>query len=98
MKNLLGHIYNMDWAQIITSFVGVLAILFVPIGWVVTTMYKLDRRTTILETKNKIESRKLDSIDEKISDVVDSVQIIKVAIAKIETLLGSRADDSLHGR
>ena len=98
MKNLLGHILNMDWAQIITSFVGVLAILFVPIGWVVTTMYKLDRRTTILETKNKIESRKLDSIDEKISDVVDSVQIIKVAIAKIETLLGSRADDSLHGR
>ena len=96
MENLLGHIFNMDWAQIITSFVGVLAILFVPIGWVVTTMYKLDRRTTILETKNKIESRKLDSIDEKISDVVDSVQIIKVAIAKIETILGSRAEDSIN--
>ena len=96
MKNLLGHILDMDWSQIVTSFVGVLAILFVPIGWVVTTMYKMDKRTTILETKNEIESKKLDSIDAKISDVVDSVQIIKVVIAKIETILGSRADDSIN--
>ena len=88
----------MDWGQIVSSIGGMVIISTGPVGWVISMVLKLDKRTTILETKDKNDSKTLDSINKKISDVVDSVQIIKVAIAKIETLLGSRADDSLHGQ
>ena len=88
----------MDWGQIVSSIGGMAIILAGPVGWGISMVLKLDRRTIILETKDKNDSETLGSINKKISDVVDSVQIIKVAIAKIETILGSRADDSLHGR
>jgi len=84
----------MDWIQVISSIVGILVVLTGPVGWIINTMLKLDRRTTILETIRKTEGKKLDTIDKKISDIVDTVQIIKIAIVKIETVLESRANDS----
>lgn len=84
----------MDWAQIISSIVGVLTILLVPVWWMVQMIIKLDRRSTILETKHENDTKKLDTISSQVSDVKDSIQIIKVAIVKIETVLESRSDDS----
>jgi len=84
----------MDWAQIISSIIGMMLVLTPPVGWIVTMVFKLDRRTTVLETKGKTDGRKLDEISNKISDLVDNVQVIKVAIAKIETVLEARSDDS----
>ncbi len=91
---LLGHALNMDWAQIVSSIVAVIIIITAPVGWVINMVLKIDRRTTVLETKHKNDSKVLDSISKKVSDVADSVQVIKVAIAKIETVLEARAEDS----
>lgn len=88
----------MDWSQIVSSIIGMLVILMIPIGWAVKFMLNIDKRTTILETKGKTDVKKLDNIDTKISNMVDDIHIIKVTIAKIETVLGARPDDSIHGR
>ena len=95
---LIGHVFDMDWSQVISSVVGVLVVLTIPIGWGIKFMLNVDKRTTILETKGKEEGKKLDTINSKTSDIVDDVHIIKVTIAKIETVLESKSDDSVAGR
>ena len=93
--NLLGHVLkNVEWPSIILSVVGVIGILIAPVGWILSNIGKIGCRLTVLETKDEGNSQKLDRISKKVSDMADSVQIIKVAIAKIETTLKVKADES----
>lgn len=94
MNGVIGHVFDLDWSQMISSIISVIIILLIPIGWGAKMLLSLDKRTTILETRSKTDVKKLDTIDRKISDVVDSIHIIQVAIAKIETVIASKLDDS----
>jgi hypothetical protein len=86
----------MDWTPIVSSIASVIVILLIPIGWGAKMLLSIERRTTILETKDKTDGRTLESINKKVSGIADSVQIINIAIAKIETVLKSRSDDSVQ--
>ena len=84
----------MDWTQIVSSVVAVSVLLIPSVGWLINTVNKLDRRCTVLETRDEPMEGRLDRITRKVSSVADDVQIIKISIAKIETTLQARADDN----
>lgn len=91
---ILGHILDMDWTQIVITFVGMTGILGPAIWWVVRCVHALDGRITVLETRHETDSQKLDRISTKVTDIQDSIRVIRVAIAKIETLMGARSSDT----
>ena len=86
----------MDWSQTVSSIVGMILVLTAPVGWIIGIILKLDKRVIVLEIKSQLFSKTLDKIDKKVSNNSDDLQIIKVAIAKIETVLGPRPNDSIH--
>ena len=86
----------MDWSQTVSSIVGMVLVLTALVGWVIRIILKLEKRVTVLEIKSQLFSKTWDKIDKKVSNNSDDLQIIKVAIAKIETILDSRPNDSIH--